>query len=418
MPRKRTGTVTESLEKLQQLERHYEGEPQEMRIRVLRLLKEDPSRVLADISAITGCSERSIRRWWATYTQKGIDALLALRGGEEQRKREGSARGEDLLRRKLVRNDFGSLDEVREWLRDHRGTLYSRSEVQFLLNRMPGVEPPWIHCPNPGRAGVVFDSSTIETEGLVIPSRFLRFLNALPQAEDTNEWNGMFRQALLMIFGDIDHIAININQSCNLRDPGSYKPTVVMRQHVTRTAGREREVVVTADAEVGRPSEGVLNDLRSQGRPLDKYHPPHSFDYYYAGHAYLGTLLLFRERGKPQISEGTLSTMDAMEPFLIMAMANHVIWYLKRRPAERMFYDGMERMAAEAGLSVQEQRVVIYYLLGYSYDEMALLLRISATTIKKHINSIHRKTGTRRHRELFARYLSPRLDFPDDTSAT
>jgi DNA-binding CsgD family transcriptional regulator len=52
--------------------------------------------------------------------------------------------------------------------------------------------------------------------------------------------------------------------------------------------------------------------------------------------------------------------------------------------------------------------------MGYSYDEMARLLAISTKTVKKHVNTIHRKTGTRRQRELFARYLSPRIDFPDD----
>jgi DNA-binding CsgD family transcriptional regulator len=165
---------------------------------------------------------------------------------------------------------------------------------------------------------------------------------------------------------------------------------------------------------VGRPSDEVLRELRLQGRPLDKYHPAHSFDYYYAGQAYLGTILLFRERGRAPISRATLDTIDAMEPFFIMAMSNHVIWYLKMLPAERMFYEGMERLTTKAGLTIQEQRVAIYHLLGYSYDEMATLLAISAKTIKKHINTIHRKTGTRRHRELFARYLSPRIDFPDD----
>jgi DNA-binding CsgD family transcriptional regulator len=414
MPRKRSGTICESLERLEQLERHYEGEPQEIRICVLRLMKEDPARTAADISVITGRPERSIRRWWATYTQKGIDALLELRAGEDERVRPAGPKDHDLLVRKLHRDEFGSLDDVREWLSDHHGVLYSRSEVQFLLHRIPDAEQRWIAHANPGRAGITFADCDLGDDGLVVPAKFIRFLNALPQTDDTNQWSSCFRTALLEVFHDIDHIAVNLNQMCDVTDPESYRPTVVLRQHVATSDVRERQVVVTVDAEEGRPSEEVLKELQRQGRPLNNYHPPMSFDYYYAGRAYLGTIFVFRERAKPPISKATLATIDAMEPFFITAMANHAIWYTQTRPSERIFYDGMERLVTEAGLSVQEQRVAVYHMMGYSYDEMARLLAISTKTVKKHVNTIHRKSGTRRQRELFARYLSPRIDFPDD----
>ena len=42
MPR-RTKTISESFETLYRLERQYRHQPQELRIKALRLLKEDPS---------------------------------------------------------------------------------------------------------------------------------------------------------------------------------------------------------------------------------------------------------------------------------------------------------------------------------------------------------------------------------------
>jgi DNA-binding CsgD family transcriptional regulator len=97
-------------------------------------------------------------------------------------------------------------------------------------------------------------------------------------------------------------------------------------------------------------------------------------------------------------------------------MANHVMWYLRNKPSEQIFQEGLQRMIHEAELSAQEQRIVIYHLLGYSYDEMADLLTISIKTVKKHISTIHYKTGTHRQRELFARYFSPRIAFQPTAS--
>lgn len=394
-----------------ELEHHYDGEPQATRLRVLRLMKEDPSRTAADIALLTGCSERSIRRWWASYMQRGLAAIVELREGEKEGVASLDPRELELFTRKVDRGEFSTLDQAREWLIQHYGIRYSRSEVQFYLNRLLGENQRWTSRRNMRNAALTFDEASIETDGLQIDGRFIRFLNALPLTDDTDEWSRSFRRALHELFGDLDHIVINLNQTCNLTDPRSYQPTVVMRQHVTMMASIE-EVEVTADQELGRPSEEVLREMERHGRPLNRYHAPHCFDYYYAGYAYIGTIFFFRNREKPPISEATLNMIDALEPFFTTAMANHVSWYTLTRPSERTFYDGLERLTAEAGLSIQEQRVAIYHLFGYSYDEMADLLGISAKTIKKHINTIHHKTGTRRRRELFARYLSPRIDFP------
>jgi DNA-binding CsgD family transcriptional regulator len=67
-------------------------------------------------------------------------------------------------------------------------------------------------------------------------------------------------------------------------------------------------------------------------------------------------------------------------------------------------------MSKDAGLSLQERRVVTLRLLGHAYKEIADKLNISEDAIKKHLGSVHRKTGTRSYTELFAKYFTPRLN--------
>lgn len=398
------------MERLAELERRYRGKPQELRLRVLKLFKEDPSRTAEEVSSMIGYSERSVRRWWGKYMKEGLDALLETGIGEEPVRKGLDPNDLELLKEMLQRKNFRDLEEVRSWFRREYDMRYSRSEVQYIIRGRLGIIPHWEKhaiC----RQGISFPIPLFTNPHPFLQHQLINFLNDLPLTEDTNEWNRCFRSALLRLLSDVDHIALNINQTCNLVNPGSYRPTMVLRQHTTTGTKRRKEVVLTTQQEEGRPSERVLEEFRHQGRPLENYHQPVAFDYYYDGRAYLGSLFLFRELEKSPISDVTIDIVDALEPFIIYAFANHVMWYLQSKPAEQIFQEGFRRLTSEADLSAQEQRVVLYHLLGYSYDEMAELLTISVKTVKKHINTIHHKTGARRQRELFARYFSPRITF-------
>lgn len=410
MARKRTGTIAESLERLEELERRYLGEPQEARIKALRLLKEDPSRTTTEVGAIMSCSERTVRRWWSTYQNDGLNALLEVNAGEEQTPTNLDVKALELLGRMVERGELTEIEEIRTWLLKEYGMRFSRSEMRYITKMRLGLELRTDGLFDAERGTGSQGPSAQMPQGIGM-LEMVQFLNMLPLTEDTNEWSACFRSALLVLFKDVSHIAVNINQTCNLTNPQSYQPTMVLRQHNSALSRMARGVVLTTQEDEGRPSERVLEEFRLQGRPLDRYHPPITFDYYYEGFAYLGSIFLFQERSKGPISDRTIATIDALEPFLVHSMANHVMWYLRNKPSEQIFQEGLQRMIHEAELSAQEQRIVIYHLLGYSYDEMADLLTISTKTVKKHISTIHHKTGTHRQRELFARYFSPRIAF-------
>src|SRR5687768_3664466 len=70
MARPRTVTVIEDLDPI---ETRYRGKPEQIRIRALRLLKEDPARTHREVAQILGLSKPTIDRWWGIYRRSGLE---------------------------------------------------------------------------------------------------------------------------------------------------------------------------------------------------------------------------------------------------------------------------------------------------------------------------------------------------------
>src|SRR5690606_36340395 len=186
--------------------------------------------------------------------------------------------------------------------------------------------------------------------------------------------------------------------------------------------GQAPKLVITLDTTVGRdgisvasreegeaPSHLLLENLRAQGVPLEDYHPPVTCDYYYKNVEWLGAVFLWRDRVKTPISQRTRDMLAILEPFVIYILSDLVARYQYAHPVDRLFHDALDDMTQDAGLTFQERRVVTLRLLGHAYKEIADKLNISEDAIKKHLGSVHRKTGTRSYTELFAKYFTPRL---------
>jgi DNA-binding CsgD family transcriptional regulator len=163
-------------------------------------------------------------------------------------------------------------------------------------------------------------------------------------------------------------------------------------------------------------ADRILDGIRRQGHQLDLLHPPHCIDYYYGGHAYLGTIIFWRDKSKEPISSGTLEFISELEPFFIFALSDLVARNEQARPIDGVFNEALTLLNQEAGLTTQEQRVIVLQLLGHSYKEMADILFVSIDTVKKHFKNIHQKTNTKGQAELFAKYFTSRL--ADKTGTT
>ncbi|MDB5036460.1 MAG: putative transposase [Chlorobi bacterium] len=399
----------ESLRSLRELEAEYEGTRQEPRVAMLRMLKEKPARTIADVGQSLGHSERSLQRWWGIYQKKGITALLDIGRAGGKRPRRLDENKLQSLRQKVQSDGFRELKEVREWLSQQHGIDYSPSGISYLMRKTLKAQPsgwmmfdddPETKRDRGGRPG----------QAAGVPKHIVRFLNAMPTSSDGRTWGNAFREALREVLGDVDRISINVNVECNLVNPEGYQAGTIITQHVSQSRTTDGTVTITPEQRENPHFERVLDGMRSQGFPFKLFHPPCAFDYYYKGHAYLGTLILWREVGVSPISAETLETMAELEPFLNFALSDLVARYQSEKPIDRVFYEALGDMFADAGLSPQEQRIVTLQMMGHSYKEMADMLSIAVDTIKKHFKQIHRKTGTRGQAELFGKYFSSRLN--------
>jgi DNA-binding CsgD family transcriptional regulator len=228
----------------------------------------------------------------------------------------------------------------------------------------------------------------------------------LPCTGDVVEWITEFRQALIVLLGDVDHISLNINRSCDLENPETYRPDLTITEHVSTAPGSDGSVVVESTDEP--PAIRLLHSFKKQGQQLDQFHPPVYFDYYYKGSAYLCSMFLWRYTDKSPISEKTIELIRELEPFLNFAFSDIVARNQQARPIDGVFREAVNRMATEGDLSSQERKIAYLRLLGHSYKEMADLASIAIDTVKKHVTQVHRKTRTRSQSELFAKYFTNR----------
>lgn len=413
MSRQRSVQIQESLEHLQKLEQHYRGEAEEARVKVLRLLKEDPRRTIEQAAGLAGCSERSVYRWWNLYQDQGLNAVI---GGKRKSSSANTNRiGRDELeelRKKMSTGELSTLNEVQEWLEKRFGVQYSLKGVANLLQQRLKAKRVWIVPEGNDVRMNSIQSAKPGVETAVIPDKLLHFLNRLPLTNDTQEAIDRYREALMQLLGEVDRVSLYVNIRCDLtvESPREYDPKVMIT--VDATVGKDG-ISVTSHRETERPSQNLLENFRAQGVPFEDYHTPLTFDYYYRNEVWLGAIFLWRDRTKTPITQRTKDLLTLLEPFIVYMMSDLVARYHYAHPVDKLFHDALDDMTHEGGLTLQERRVVTFRLLGHAYKEIADKLHISEDAIKKHLSAVHRKTGTRSYTELFAKYFTPRLNLKD-----
>ncbi len=404
MSRKQSASILESLEDLRGLERRYRGTPNEVRLRLLCLRKESPFLTFPAIAEVLGYSEPTVKRWWNAYLRGGVDGLLAQRGVKRVGKGE---REMEELRRKILGNAFTGLDDVRQWL---ESVPKSESAADTPQEAGPFQAPVPEH---PERSGPPDREESIERKngrGGDFSDALITFLNALPTTGSVVDWIEKFRTALIHLLSDVDRIMISVNQECDLRRPGSYRPGLYFTQNI---AGKETEDYIGVSTDGAQPPrDRFLGILRKQGFPFEAYHPPVIFAYYFQVSAYLGTIFLWRDRSRPAISSGTLQLMDRLRPFMEFMLSDCVTRHRFNEPIDNAFNNALEQLSHDFDLSPQERRVLMLRLVGQTYDQIADSISISVDTVGFHLKSIYRKTGSRGISELFGRYFTPLVTPP------
>lgn len=411
MPRIKSA-VQETIEALKALESQHKDSPREVRVRMLRLLRENPTYTLAEISSLINCSERSVQRWWERYNKGGIESMLDIQKRGRKRGHQVSATILQSLREKLATDGFDELKHAQEWLRDTHGIEYSRSSVWKLLKSEGAESSRWVTATNQENAVSTPMRKSLAVEGSRVPPQMVEFLNSLPTTADVVEWIKAFREGLVKLLGDVDHISLTIDRNCDLQNPETYRPQTLVTEHIAAASpGLNGSVVVVETDE--QPAIRHLNAFKRQRQDLDKFHPPVYFDYYYKGSAYLASMFLWRFVEKEPIAEATIQLVKDLEPFLNFAFSDIVARNKQQNPIDDVFNDAFNRMTEDGDLSSQERRIAILRLLGHSYKEMADVVLLSIDTVKKHMTQIHKKTHTRSQSELFAKYFTGRYSVGD-----
>ncbi|MEO5929309.1 MAG: LuxR C-terminal-related transcriptional regulator [Candidatus Kapaibacterium sp.] len=413
MSRKRTSHIQESLEFLQHLETNHQGERKEARVRMLRLLKENPERTLDQVAELGGLSLRSVSRWWGIYQERGISGILGNGISEVPQPQRLGREELGELKQKLQAGELSTLSDIQEWIEKRFGLRYSLKGIAKILQRRLKARHIWV-IPGPKEIKPKsIQATTALVERQIIPAKVVQFLNRLPLTSDVQMAVETYRSALMGLLGEVDRISIYVNIRCNLAEPESYTADLIIMLDNKVTVEAAGPMVSGSNQDGIKMSERLLTNFRNQGMPVDTYYDPVAMDYYYNDQAYLGTIFLWRERSKPPLSPQVVETLSAIEPFTIYMLSDLITRYHYSHPTDRLFHDTLYHMAMDAGLSMQERRVVALRMLGHAYKEIADQLNITEDAIKKHLSSVHRKTGTRSYTELFAKYFTPRLNVKD-----
>lgn len=385
MARKREGSIKESLPRLRTLEKRCAGESAEQRVRMLLLLKQEPTRTMDDVAATIGCTPRTIKRWWKLYQEEGISSLIDLPGspaGIRQSAGNRSGSSQRLTRTRPDTTDPGPK-------KGHRRETVTAEESRITVEG---------------------DDALNDTHSSILWGRLLRLLADLPTMATIAEKNNAVRDTIQELFDDVDKATVVINGSCDVLRPETYQAKIFVMDLPMDGTNRTIDVGHGKESHVGR----VLLRLQSIKYRFDLYQEPHGIEYFYRGKAYLGVILLWTRRNRPALSRKTVAMMEQLEPFWISVFASAAAIHQLQNPIDDVFGKALTRLVKQFKLSEQERRVIILRLLGQSYKEMAETLVLSIDTIKHHLKSVYNKTGTGSHAELFARFFTPKGDIDGD----
>jgi DNA-binding CsgD family transcriptional regulator len=333
MPRRRRLDIAESPAALSRLERKLRSGPLATRVRALQVMKRFPELVTAEVALRVGVSAPTVERWVATYRGGGLDALLEVRPPGRPRSAPGTA-------------------------------------------------------PRGGRPSIAVGSTGAPRAA----DPFLCLLNALPNTFDVTTATRELRNALAPLLPAVDRIAIAVDTSCDLCDPDEYNASADVIHHVP-PKGSVGVSVSTHAASRGF-SAAVLDGMLEQGFPFDDYHPPHVIELAYYETMQIGCIILCRERQKSPLREADTAIIETLRPFLESAFAGVIIRHQFLRPQERLIDDVLVEATVRYQLTHQERRVLTCRMLGLSYKEIAAEIGVSQDNVKKHLQSVHRKTGT------------------------
>ncbi len=392
MSRRRDGIIHESLDELTQLEADYRGKPEAVRIRALRLLKLEPERSIEDIAAMVDFSVSAVKRWIRAYREGGVQAVIRQRSGGKTVSAAEDGLGQ--LKRRLVAGEFESLDTVQTWIEEYRSSLGTPRLAEHVASgtredqRKFGAEDPEA------------------SQGLKrsIRDGLLALLSELNLTATALDWQGDIQTAVRSWFPDVDYVGVSVNMFCALTQPETYNPTMAISLRSADSHLRPLDMTSMRDDTVNL--QRVLDVARESNFPFENYRTPKAFVYYVEDVAYLGCIILLRDRRKPPISDETIQQMTRLKFAFMLLFAFIVARNRANDPSQYSLIQTIGQLTSDLSLTAQETRTLQCQMMGLSYEKIADTLNISVNTVRSHMRSIYAKAGTHGHSELLARYFT------------
>lgn len=235
----------------------------------------------------------------------------------------------------------------------------------------------------------------------LIPLVLYTFLTSLPTTNNSNELMLAFRNALRDLLHDVDSVTLIVNVNCGHNRQEALRYALFDDEHVLEenslTAGRGNMAEQSA-----AKAEHLESILDSRDFELVTVHPPEYNHYFLGESTYLGSIVLYRHKSVPPITEMTLNIVQSLAPFMRFVLNAIVSLHQLNKVTSSTFNKVVSGVAVNAGLTVQEKRILILIALGHDYNTIAEILMVSTDTIRKHMKHIYRKSGVRSRGDLLA----------------
>lgn len=229
--------------------------------------------------------------------------------------------------------------------------------------------------------------------------QILQFLLALPATDDIDGWVHQFKDELCKLLSDVDRVSLYINFD--------YESSQLERAQIALI----REIDGSKPAYPHEPpptdQEEAVSYFRGMGHSVDHYRLPAVLDLLTDREGRIATLYLWRNREAAPISEQTYLLVLSLYALMLNLFQNVIRGYSIQQAEQRLFIARLARLAHMAKINLNQNRVLILLLSGYSYREIAYRMGVGVDAIGRTVGRIYKKACVNSITELYTKYFIP-----------
>lgn len=400
MPGRKRPLRLPSHEELRRVIRELHGTDHTHKGELLHRLLIQPEITVANLAKLLGRSERTVSGYLRTIRMEGWERFVK----SPARRRRIADSDVERLRAMIRSGEIGSVREAREWARERLNADYTISGMRELLGREFPV----------GRRlkekGEGLQSRRVMSDLEMMERRLVEFLNLLPISLTAKEWIIAFKAALQVLIPHAGRIAVSLNTSSGLKE-GEEEGTAGIRFIETQNIGNEtlshKTHLSSTDLRYSTTVEGILNAMHAGGIDFQEYYEPVIREISLSHSVYLGTIILLYPRTGDDLTESGAAILDRLRPFLSFILSDGIARQHVGSPERRSFQESVDDFAMMSGLTRREKEIFVLHLLGETYDDISRALSLAQATVRNHISSIHRKTGSGSRGDLLTKLIGP-----------